>query len=92
MEALIPILGLVRHGIQLYSFLILASVILSWLTYGGADHPSMHRAQQFLHAVTDPYLGPIRQALMPITMRIGLDFSPLAGIFLLNFISKMLPG
>ncbi len=92
MEALIPIFGLVRAGLRLYSFLILASVILSWVTFGGADHPSMHRAQQFLHTVTDPFLGPIRQLMMPLTSGIGLDFSPLAGMFLLNFISSMLPG
>jgi uncharacterized protein YggT (Ycf19 family) len=91
MEALLPIFGLIRLGIQLYTFLILASVILSWVTFGGADHPSMHRAQQFLHTVTDPFLGPLRQLLMPLTQGIGLDFSPLAGIFLLNFIAKMLP-
>ena len=91
MEALMPIMKLVHGALNVYALLVMASVVLSWLTFGGADHPSMHKAQQFLHTVTDPFLGPLRQLLMPITSSIGLDFSPLAGMFLLRFISSMLP-
>ena len=91
MDALIPIFGLVRVALNLYSFLILGSVILSWITFGGADHPSMHTAQEFLHKVTEPFLGPLRQALAPLSQGIGLDFSPLLGLFILRFIASMLP-
>ncbi|MAF09736.1 hypothetical protein CMK11_04730 [Candidatus Poribacteria bacterium] len=91
MDALIPIFGIVRTALHLYSFLVLASVLLSWFTFGGADHPSVHRAQELLHTATEPFLGPLRQAFMPITMRIGLDFSPMLGIFILNRIAQFLP-
>lgn len=91
MDAIIPILGLVRVALNIYGYLVLASVLLSWLTFGGADHPSMHKAQEFLHTITDPFLGPLRQALMPLSTRIGLDFSPFLGILILRFIANRLP-
>lgn len=86
-----PIMKLVHGALNVYALLVMASVVLSWLTFGGADHPSMHKAQAFLHTITDPFLGPLRQALMPLSMRIGLDFSPLLGIYILHFIAGKLP-
>lgn len=88
---MILILRLIRWALQLYQGLIVVMVLLSWFTLGGAGHTSIYRAQEFLHRLTEPFVGPIRQALWPITSRIGLDFSPVLAIFLLSFIARMLP-
>jgi YggT family protein len=90
MEVLLPLFSVIRILIQLYEWLIIASVLLSWFTIGGSGHPSIYRAQEFLAQITEPFLGPIRQVLMPITSRIGLDFSPILAILLLNFIQTRL--
>ncbi|GIX07541.1 MAG: hypothetical protein KatS3mg115_1944 [Candidatus Poribacteria bacterium] len=92
MEILGPILRLARLAIELYSWLILLSVLLSWFTIGGGGHPSVHRFQELLHRLTDPFLAPIRALLMPLTMRIGLDFSPMVGFFILHAIASFLPS
>lgn len=84
------LLRLLRFALQVYEGLIVAMVLLSWFTLGGAGHSSIYRAQEFLQRVTDPFIGPIRQALYPITSRIGLDFSPIIAIMLLGFIARML--
>lgn len=91
-EAVLPIFRLVRLAVQAYQGLIIASVLLSWFTLGGSGHPSIYRAQEFLHRVTDPFMAPIRQVLMPLTMRIGLDVSPIIALFFLSFIINWLPG
>jgi uncharacterized protein YggT (Ycf19 family) len=91
MDPLLVLLRLIRLALQAYEGLIIATVLLSWFTLGGTGHPSIYRAQEFLHRATDPFIGPIRQALSPITSRVGLDFSPILAILLLSFIARMLP-
>jgi len=91
MDPLLFLLHLAGIALRVYQGLIVAMVLLSWFTLDGSGHRSVYRAQEFLHRVTDPFVGPIRQALWPITSRIGLDFSPILAILLLSFIARMLP-
>ncbi|MDA1191903.1 MAG: YggT family protein [Candidatus Poribacteria bacterium] len=90
-NALQSVSYLLRLALNAYSMMILGSVVLSWFTLGGTNHPSIQRAQEFLDRWTDPYLAPLRQLMSPISMRIGLDFSPLVGLLILNFIASRLP-
>ena len=83
------VIGLLCQILTLYTYVILISVLLSWFSIGGG-HPSLHRFQELLDRLTDPFLNPLRQALAPVSMRIGLDFSPLIGIMILQFIVMML--
>ena len=76
MAALISLL------IQLYSFVILARVLMSWVQVD----PSSPLART-LSARTEPVLGPIRNALPPAA---GLDFSPIIAIVLLQVIGQVL--
>ena len=89
---MLQIVYLMRLALQIYSYLILATVLLSWFTMSGSGHPSIYRVQEILAKWTDPLLAPIRQVLMPLSMRIGLDFSPLVAFFFLQFLLDMLPG
>lgn len=81
--ALIQILGGIR---QLIWFLILARIILSFLPNIDPGHPIV----RFVHGVTEPILAPFR-AILPAT-RIGLDFSPMLAIFVVDLIFRVLIG
>lgn len=66
--------------IQVYSWLILARVLLSWII-----RDPENRLYQFLYSITEPLLGRIRK-LLPAMM--GLDLSPIIAFFLLDFLAK----
>ncbi len=87
----VEIIGdLLRRAIDLYTIAIIITVLFSWFTIGGEGHPSVRRFYELLSKVTEPLLGPIREVLSPVSMRIGLDFSPIIAIFILQFISRLL--
>ncbi|MCB5262935.1 MAG: YggT family protein [Candidatus Cloacimonetes bacterium] len=67
--------------ISIYNFIILARVISSWVI----QDPSS-QILRFLHAITEPILGPIR-SIMP---NMGLDFSPIVAYLLLNILRRIL--
>jgi YggT family protein len=60
---------LLARLIDLYSLIVLASVILSWVQLS-PDHPLV----RITHALTEPVLAPIRRVLPGVS---GLDFSPM---------------
>lgn len=67
--------------IGIYGYVILARVIASWVIQDPGS-----QIFRFLHAVTEPILGPIRN-IMP---NMGLDFSPIVAYLLLNILRKIL--
>lgn len=79
--------------LQIYSWLILARVLLSWLRPGGGGYyrgggDMMSQLQDLLYRVTDPLLEPIRR-LLP-TGGMGIDFSPMVALFLIQFLTRLL--
>lgn len=71
------------EAIRIYSYIVLAMVIVSWLI--GFD--VINRRNQVvqtiwgvLHKLTEPLLGPIRRLLPPVS---GIDFSPIVLLFAL---------
>jgi len=54
--------------IDLYSLIILAVVVVSWINVS-RDHPAV----RFLRALTEPLLAPVRKILPSMG---GVDFSP----------------
>jgi YggT family protein len=75
--AMIELLGFISYLISLYVYVVLASVILSWLMAFGVVNPYnrfVNSLAQALAAVTEPLLRPIRNALPDFG---GIDFSPL---------------
>lgn len=69
-----------------YLFLIFIWVIFSWLITFGVLPTHSHGIRvilNFLHQMTEPVLGRIRQFLPPIG---GMDLSPLVLIFGIHFL------
>ncbi|MEZ4617087.1 MAG: YggT family protein [Caldilineaceae bacterium] len=75
--------GLLALVIQLYTFLILARVLITWIPNLDPYHPAV----QLLRQVTDPVLEPAQRLIPPLGM---IDISPIIVLFALSFISRML--
>ena len=73
---------ILRQLIDLYSLIVLVGIVMSWLQL-----PPSNPIAQFVHAVTEPVLGPIRRALPPMG---GLDFSPMVLLIGLRLLRGML--
>lgn len=83
-DGLATVLGLV---LTIMYWLILIRALISWVS------PDPHNPiVQFLHRATDPILEPLRQLLMPLTMRIRIDLSPLLAFFIIVFLQRSLVG
>ena len=67
---------------NLYSFLILARVLLSWINVS-----PYHPAVVFIYEVTEPVLRPLRNIIPPIGM---LDISPIAALILLQILESII--
>ena len=77
------IFGLLGTLLQIYGFVILARLLLSWV-------PDMvdpyHPAVQFLHQITDPVLEPARRLVPPIGM---IDISATIVLLIIWFLADM---
>lgn len=67
-------------AIELYTYVVLASVILSWVPL----EPS-NPFVRFVNALTEPVLKPIREVL---PKSLGIDFSPLVLLIALSIIRR----
>lgn len=66
--------------IYAYLIVLFARVIISWFPI--APGSSMASVYAFLHAVTEPVLGPVRRVIPPMGMGgMGLDLSPIIVFF-----------
>ncbi|ERN40315.1 putative integral membrane protein [Rubidibacter lacunae KORDI 51-2] len=71
--------------IWLYTILIFARILLSWLQGEGWAQQAM----AFLSPVTDPYLNVFRSFIPPLG---GIDFSPMLALFVLSTVARVLGG
>jgi YggT family protein len=78
----VGIAGLIYLLLQLYSFVILARVLMSWVQID----PYSPLARTIFN-LTEPVLQPIRNLLPPAS---GLDFSPMIAIILLQVLGQFL--
>jgi YggT family protein len=70
--------------INLYIFVIIAAILLSWLVAFeiiNVRHPIMRQIVQALTALTEPVLRPVRRVLPTLG---GMDFSPFVVVVLLE--------
>ena len=84
-----PVFTLIDMILDLYIFVIIAMVIMSWLI--GFNVINRHNQivdtiWRTLNALTEPLLGPIRRALPNMG---GLDLSPLILLFGIYFLQMM---
>ena len=76
--------------LDLYTYIIIAAVIVSWLVGFGVINTYNQIARvvvRVLHALTEPVFGPIRRILPAMG---GLDLSPLVALLLIFFIQRWL--
>ncbi len=77
---MIAIVNLLLTAINIYSFVLIASILMSWL-----PNAKQSAFGQMLSKVTDPYLDIFRKIIPPFGM---IDFSPIIAIFALNLASQ----
>ena len=68
--------------IDLYSLIVFVAVVMSWMQL-----PPSNPIAQFVHALTEPVLGPLRRALPSMG---GLDFSPMVLLIGLQMLKRLL--
>ena len=81
---------LVQTVLEIYIWVLIAYVILSWLTAFRVinTHNAFVRAvSEFLYRATEPALRPIRRVLPTLG---GLDLSPLVLILIVYFVRSLL--
>jgi YggT family protein len=74
---------LLYNILQVYSFILLARVLLGWLPNLDRNNPIV----QFLYDITEPVLKPIRDMLPATGM---MDFSPLIAFLIISVLSRVL--
>jgi YggT family protein len=85
-----PILWLVLTVIDIYFWIILATVIMSWLVAFGiinGSNPYVRQIGYALKRLTEPLLGPIRRFLPDLG---GLDMSPIVLLLGLQFLKYLI--
>ena len=75
---------LLARLIDLYSLVVLVSVIVSWIGL-----PSYHPVVRFCNTLTEPVLAPIRSVIPPFA---GLDFSPMVLLIGLQLLRRLIVG
>lgn len=85
MKALIIIV--LSLAVRLVNAAVWIYVILSWFV---RTSPGLVNFYMTLAKFIEPVLAPIRKLMMPLTYRIGLDFSPYVLVLIISFISRFL--
>lgn len=87
---IVPFLKLLLTIINLYVWVVVASVVLSWLVAFGVVNTSnrfVYMLGDVIHRITEPLLRPIRNILPDMG---SIDLAPVALIMLLWFTESML--
>ena len=81
-----PFICLLITVLDIYFWIILATVILSWLTAFNVingSNPYVRQVGYALRRLTEPLLGPIRRFLPDLG---GIDISPVVLLIVLSFV------
>jgi len=84
------LLWLILQVINIYVWLIILQVVLSWLIAFNVINTSnrfVYMVGDFLYRVTEPAMRPIRRVLPNLG---GIDLSPLVLLLLLFFVQRLL--
>ena len=85
-----PFLWLILQVIDLYMWLVIIGVVLSWLTAYNVVNLSnrfVYMVGDFINRVTEPVLRPIRQVLPNLG---NIDISPVVLILILLFAQRFI--
>ena len=87
---MIELLQFISQLLTMYEFLVIASVIMSWLIGFGIVNPYNQVARaiwNFLQSITEPALRPIRAMLPDFG---GIDISPIVLLLGLQFVQHVI--
>lgn len=87
---LVPVIKIIITVLDLYWYVIIASVVASWLISFGVINTYNRQAAivlDVLYRLTEPVYRPIRNLIPSVA---GLDFSPFIALLLLWFIEMEL--
>ncbi len=87
---MLPILDVVMLALRIYTWLILASVIISWLVAFGVinmRNDFVRVVYESLHRVTEPALSRIRRYMPDLG---GIDLSPIVLLLIIFFIQQVI--
>jgi YggT family protein len=80
------LVDLLLVALQLYSYVLLARALMSWIPNLDPYHPAV----QFLYSVTEPVLEPIRKLVPPLGGMV--DVSILIAFFAIIVLEQILRG
>ncbi|MCE9522860.1 MAG: YggT family protein [Alphaproteobacteria bacterium] len=84
------LIGLIGTAFELYIWIIITSVVLSWLVgfnVVNPYNPVVRAVQSFCYRATEPLLAPIRRFMPDLG---GLDISPVVLLLGLQFVQILL--
>jgi YggT family protein len=73
---------------QVYEFLLLIRVLLSWINNDPYRPVIDHPAVRFLERITDPVLAPLRRLIPPVGGTV--DISPVVALIILEVVRRIL--
>jgi YggT family protein len=85
-----PAIWLTYNLLNIYWYIILATVVISWLrafNIINSGNSTVRQIEHVLYVLTEPILGPIRRVLPNFG---GLDFSPIVVLFVISFLQQSL--
>jgi len=74
--------------IGIYTLIVVANVILSWLVHIGNPNMTIRRLYWTTEQLVGPLLDPIRQLLRPLMGNVLFDISPIVLILLLTVLQN----
>ena len=86
---MISLLNLIDWLIQIYIWIIIAFVVMSWLigfNIINRHNDFVRQINYALYRLTEPVLGPIRRVLP----NLGIDISPIIAVIVLWFLRSLL--
>jgi YggT family protein len=86
---MLALLNLFNTVVSIYIWLLIASVVLSWLiafNVVNTGNRFVYQVRDFLHRITEPLLRPIRNLLPNLG---GIDISPVVLILALYFVRDL---
>jgi YggT family protein len=90
---MVELLGFISYLITLYTYVVIAGVVMSWLIAFGVingQNPFVRSLWEAVNAVTEPFLRPIRNMLPNMG---GIDISPIVLLLACFFVqSVVLPN
>lgn len=86
------LINLLRLVFQVYYYFLLARIIFSFIRLGRDANPTLLKVRQFVNAVTEPVLAPIRKVIPPFHLGGGgyLDLSALILIILMPYLQRLI--